>query len=61
MDKRLFIAKILSDVVAVSLASEVVFVLAELAKPGFVTNYLNLNLFLLWCVFVASIYVLIRD
>lgn len=53
-----FYSKIINDIFLVSVASWAVFCLAEILKPGFVTNYLNLSLFLLWCVLVGIIQML---
>ncbi|MFA6533763.1 MAG: hypothetical protein WCT37_01175 [Patescibacteria group bacterium] len=55
MALSILIKNIIKDVFTVSAVSWLVFCLAELYKTGLVTNYLNLNWFLLWCIFVGII------
>jgi hypothetical protein len=50
-----FSLKIINDVLVISLVTLIAFFICELLKPGFVTNYLNMNLFLLWCVLIGII------
>ncbi|MFA5358882.1 MAG: hypothetical protein WC310_03630 [Patescibacteria group bacterium] len=52
--------KILYDVFSVSAVSWAVCVVSETIKPGFVTNYLDMNIFLLWTVIIGIIYTLMN-
>ena len=60
MNKKSFYLKILYDVFVASVVTLVVFFISEIIKPGFITNYFNLSLFLLWCILIGIIYVLIN-
>ncbi len=59
MTSNNFLKSLIGDIFTISVVSLVVFFTAEIIKPGFITNYFNLNLFLLWCILIGIIQVLI--
>lgn len=53
-NKQLFY-QIIHDVFTVSVITLACFVIFELIKPGFVINYFNLNLLLVWCILIGIV------
>lgn len=47
---KVFCKKVLRDAFGVALATYVVYFFADLALPGLVSNYLNMNVLLLWVI-----------
>lgn len=45
-----YIRQIIHDVFVVALVTFIVYFFADLLKPGFVTNYINLNMLLLFVI-----------
>ncbi len=50
---------ILRDAFRISFVSYAVFFFSDIAKPGFATNYLNLNTLLLFVLFLGFVHVLL--
>jgi len=61
MNAREFYQKVINDLMLVSLATWVVLVVADLLKPGFSTNYLNMNLWLVGCILVVVVKIAVRS
>jgi len=60
MTLKEFSLKILHDLFNISLVTLVIYFIIEIFKPGFVTNYLNLNIFLLLVILTGIIEVIIN-
>ncbi|MBI4276785.1 hypothetical protein HY629_03030 [Candidatus Uhrbacteria bacterium] len=56
-----FLRTIVRDIFIVGLTTFVVYFVADFAKPGFVTNYVNLNALLLFVLVFGIVTVLLYD
>lgn len=56
-----YVRHIIHDVFIVALATFVVCFFADLIKPGFVTNYINLNTLLLLVIATGIVTILLTD
>lgn len=54
-DMKNFVQQTIADIFIVSVITLAVYFFAELLKPGLVTDYVSLNLLLLWTVVIGII------
>lgn len=58
---RMFLKSTLRDAFGVALATYIVYFFADLVLPGLVSNYINMNVLLLWVIGLGVMTVLLTE
>ncbi|MFH1890581.1 MAG: hypothetical protein ABIJ91_03395 [Candidatus Kuenenbacteria bacterium] len=58
---KILLKKLTEDIFYISLITYIVYFVLELLKEGFISNYFDLNLFLIWTVVFGVLYSILRS